>query len=184
MAQLKEAKLSPPEWDCLKPSPGTFGKSTDFDITLTFRLLRTICNLKKPVTGWNSLPNDTDHSTEADLVRIKYYRNFVCHSKKREITHSEFCNLWQEISETLLRIAASISNAKRDEWKNAIDELLRDPLTTEAQRYVDELHLWCKKDMDVKDELEKVKEELQQVQRTNVYVGDQLQQNNQRLVWS
>jgi len=139
--QLKGAKLSKPEWDCLYPSPGTFGKSTDFDVTLTFRLLRTICNLTEPLTGWNNLPNSTDHSLEAELVRIKYYRNSVYgHNQTREVTNEEFFNLWNEISQALLRIAGSISNEKRDEWKKAIDELLYGRLTTEEQRYVDELH--------------------------------------------
>ncbi len=188
MAQLKGAKLSQPEWDCLYPSPGTFGKSIDFDITLTFRLLRTICNLKEPVARWDKLPEITDPSTEADLARIKYYRNFVCHNKKREITHAEFCTLWKEISEAFLRIAASISDAKREEWKKAIDELLRVPLTTEAQRYVDELHLWYKNEMDVKAEVQQVNEQLVQINvdlrdqlQHNVHVEDQLQQINQRL---
>ena len=33
----KEAKLTKPQWDCLYPSPGMYGKSEDFDITLLFR---------------------------------------------------------------------------------------------------------------------------------------------------
>ncbi|KAL9963728.1 hypothetical protein ACROYT_G027262 [Oculina patagonica] len=189
IAQLKGAKLSKPEWDCLYPSSGTFGKSTDFDITLIFRLLRTICSLTKPTTGWDNLPNSTDLSLEADLVRIKHYRNSIYgHNQKMEITFSEFCNLWKEISEALLRIAASISNAKRDEWKKAIDKLLRDPLTTEAQRCVDELQLWYKNDMDVKDAVEQVIQQLQQVNvdrrdqlEHNVHVEDRLQQINQKL---
>ena len=197
ITQLKKAKLSRPEWDCLYPSRGTFGKSTDFDITLTFRLLRTICNLTEPPTGWNNLPNSKDHSLEAELARIKYYRNSVYgHNQKMEIANSEFYKLWKEISEALLRIAASISNAKEDEWKEAINELLRDPLTVEAQRYVDEFQLWYKNDMDVKEAVEQIKDQLQQVnaelrdqlQQVNVdvrdqlhHVGDQLQQINQRL---
>ena len=164
IAQLKGAKTSKPEMDCLYPSIGAFGESTDFDITLTFRLLRTICGLTPPLTGWNDLPNSVDHSIEADLVRIKLYRNSVYgHNQKMEITDSEFCNLWREISEALLRIAGSISNAKRDEWKKSIDELLDDPLTTEAQRYVDELQLWYKNDMEVKDAVEQLRDQLQQV---------------------
>lgn len=162
--QLKGARLSKPEWDCLYPSPGTFGKSADFDITLTFRLLRTICNLTEPLTGWNNLPNSTDHTLEAELVRIKYYRNSVYgHNQTMEITNSEFSHLWNEISEALLRIAGSINNEKREEWKKAIDEFLHDSLTSEEQRYVDELQLWYKKDLDVKDALIEVIDQVQQL---------------------
>ena len=185
--QLKKAKLSKPEWDCLYPTPGTFGESTSFDITLTFRLLRTICSLTEPLTGWTNLPNSTDHSFEADLVRIKCYRNSVYgHNQTMEMTNTEFFNLWNEISEPLLRIAGSISNEKEDEWKKAIDELLNGPLTTEEQRYVNELHQWYKNDMDVKDAVELLGEQLhrgnadirEQLQQGNIDVRDQLQQMN------
>ena len=173
--QLRGARLSRLEWDCLYPSRGTFGKSVDFDITLTFRLLRTICNLTEPLTGWNGLPNSSDHSLEADLVRIKYYRNSVYgHNQTMEITDSVFRDLWKEISEALLRIAGSINNEKKDEWKKAIDEFLYDPLTTEEQRYVDEFKLWCKNDMDVRDAVD-------QLQRNIAEVNDQLQRLNQKI---
>ncbi|KAL9963876.1 hypothetical protein ACROYT_G027429 [Oculina patagonica] len=175
--QLKGAKLTNPMWDCLypPPSPGTFGKSTDFDITLIFRLLRTICNLTEPSTKWDNLPNSTDYSFEADLARIKFYRNSVYgHNTTMEITDSEFGNLWREISEALLRIAGSISQVKRDEWEISIDELLHDPLTTQAQRYMDELQLWYKNDMEVKDTVEQLRD---QVRDQNCLI----QQLNQRL---
>ncbi|XP_078380063.1 uncharacterized protein LOC144663008 isoform X2 [Oculina patagonica] len=185
--QLRRARISKPEWDSLYPSPGTFGKSADFDITLTFRLLRTICNLTEPPTGWDNLPNSTDYSLEADLARIKFYRNSIYgHNTTMEITDSAFGNFWTDISEALLRIAESISPAKRVEWMKSIDKLLRDPLTTEAQRYVDELQLWYKNDMEVKDAVEQVGNQLQQVntdiraqlQQVYVDVTDQLQQVN------
>ena len=128
--RLRSARLTTPQWGCLYPSTGTFGKSTDFDITLLFRLFKTICNLTTPLTGWDNLPNIADHSLGADLARIKYYRNSIYgHSRDMEIVESDFCNLWREISEALLRITGSISLAKRDEWNKSIDKLLSDPLT-------------------------------------------------------
>ena len=50
--------LTHPEWNCLyNPSgPGTYGKSTDFDISLLCKLLRAICSLTPPATGWDILP--------------------------------------------------------------------------------------------------------------------------------
>ena len=161
--QLRGARLTRPEWNCLYPSPGVYGQSTDFDITLTFRLLRTICNLTPPPgpRGWDDLPNSSDHSLEADLVRIKYYRNEVYgHSKTMEITDTEFNDLWGKISETLIRIAAAISDEKKDEWKKSIDDYLNKPLTPEEERYIEQLNKWYKLDMDVKTEVEKLTEEI------------------------
>ena len=54
---LKTAGLTKPQRDCLYPSPGVYGKSAEFDITLLFKLLRTICNLVPPATGWDRFPN-------------------------------------------------------------------------------------------------------------------------------
>ena len=183
---LKTAKLFKAQWDCLYPSPGTFGKSTDFDITLIFRLFRTICNLTEPVTKWDNPPSSTDHSLEADLVRIKEYRNSVHgHSSTMEITGFEFRHLWKEISEALLRIAGSMSVAKRDEWKKSTDKLLSDPLTPEAQRYVDELQIWYKNDMELKDAVKQLEDQVRQgnedIRDQLQHFNDQLQQINQRL---
>lgn len=162
-AQLRGARLTRPEWDCLNPSPGVYGKSTDFDITLIFRLLRTICNLTPPSgpRGWDDLPNNSDHSLEADLVRIKYYRNEVYgHSKTMEITDTKFNDLWGKISEALMRIAAAISHEKKDEWKKSIDDFLVNALTPEEERYIEELDTWYKQDMDVKSEVEEFKTQM------------------------
>ena len=160
--QLRGARLTLPESNCLYPSPGLYGKSTDFDITLIFKMLRTICNLTPPPgsRGWDDLPNSSDHSLEADLVRIKYYRNEVYgHSKTMEITDTEFNDLWGKISKALIRIAATISHEKKDEWKKSIDHYLNKPLTPEEERYIEELNTWYKQDMNVKSEVEKLKEE-------------------------
>ena len=149
--KLKKARLTGPDWECLYPSSGGYGKSSDFDISLTFRLLRTICLLTPPLTGWDSLPNDSDHSLEADLARIKFYRNEVYgHTKNLEIPDDQFDDLWRQISESLLRIAASLSSEKRSNWKDAIDKFLLEPLTPEEERYAEELALWYEKDLDLK----------------------------------
>ena len=155
---LKAAKFTKPQWDCLYPSPGMFGKSTDFDITLLFRLLRTICGLTSPVTGWDVLPASTDDSLEADLARIKYYRNSIYGhvNENIEISDDEFLVYWREISEALVRISGKISPAKAKEWQNAIDTFLKDPLTEEDKRHEQELQRWYQNDTEVKEYIEKV----------------------------
>ena len=157
--QLRTAKLTKPQWDCLYPSPGVYGTSTDFDVTLLFRLLRTICNLIPPATGWDALPTSADHSLAADLVRIKYYRNSVYgHVNQRmEIPDDEFLSLWKEISETLVRIAGQISPTEQNEWQKATGNFLKEPLTVEDERNVQELQRWYENDAEVKQSIEKLK---------------------------
>ena len=70
-----------------------------------------------------------------------------------EMTDAEFDDLWREISEALLRIAASISHEKRDEWKEKIAKFLCDPLTPDEEQCVQELSYWYKQEMDVKEAL-------------------------------
>ena len=157
--QLKAAKLTKPQWDCLYPSPGVYGRSEDFDVTLLFRLLRTLCGLTPPATGWDALPTSTDHSLAADLARIKYFRNSVYGhvNQNMEITDDEFISLWQEISGALVRIAGQICPKKKKEWQDAIDKFLQDPLTTEDERNVEELVRWYENDRKVKKAMEELK---------------------------
>ncbi len=162
--KLKAAKLTKPQWDCLYPSPGVYGKSEDCDVTLLFKLLRTICNLISPATGWDALPTTTDHSLAADLARIKYYRNSVyAHvNQNMEVTDDEFLSLSRNITEALVRIAGQISPAKKHEWQKAIGNFLKAPLTAEDERNVQELLKWYEKDTDVKQSLEKFKTSTQE----------------------
>ena len=164
---LKTAKLTKPQWDCLYPSPGMYGKSTDFDITLLFRLLRTICGLAPPVTGWDALPISTDDSLEADLARIKYYRNSIYGhvNENMEISDDEFSVLWREISEALVRIASQISRAKAKQWQNAIDTFLKDLLTEEDKRHEQELQRWYQNDTEVKEYMEKVESSIKHLEK-------------------
>ena len=185
-----QARFTKPQWDCLYPSPGMYGKSTNFDITLLFRLLRTICNLTPPATGWDLLPAITDHSLAADLARVKYYRNSVYgHVNQRmEITDDfEFLLLWQEIGGALVRIAGQISPAKKREWQEAIDKFLNDPLTTEDERNVQELLEWYRNDLEVKISIEELKSAIDEAMndiKTSLKVfsgefGEKTRQTNQ-----
>ena len=144
--------------------PRTYGQSTDFDISLLYKLFRSICNLTTPVTGWDKLPNSTDHSREADIVRIRCYRNTIhSHDCLMQVTDADFEKLWMDISEALLRIAGGISSAKRDDWKKAIEKFFHAPLTPDAEECVEELQLWYLMDMKTKDELEKIDGKTKQV---------------------
>ena len=70
-------KLFDSQWKQLFPSSGDPPDTETFDITLLHLLLREICNLKTPLTGWRDLPADSDFSPEANIVRIKCFRNEV-----------------------------------------------------------------------------------------------------------
>ena len=69
--------LNPSQWGKLYPAMKSSVSSRDFDITLLMVLLRTMCGLVRPDSGWDTLPLAADTTLEADIVRIKCYRNTV-----------------------------------------------------------------------------------------------------------
>ena len=93
------------QWEKLFPVVPSSVASTDFDITLLMILLRNICGLAPPVTGWDALPETTDFSREADIARVKYFRNTVyAHTEHASIDDATFDTHWKEIRDTLVRL--------------------------------------------------------------------------------
>ena len=71
-------------------------------------LLRNICGLVPPATGWDSLPAATDLSPEADIVRIKYYRNTVYgHASEASVDDATFSQYWKDIQDALVRLGGT-----------------------------------------------------------------------------
>lgn len=56
LLKLKPRIVNDHHWNLLFPLSGNPPDSKTFDITLLSILLRNICNLTAPTTGWNSLP--------------------------------------------------------------------------------------------------------------------------------
>ena len=93
------------QWGKLFPVVPSSVASTDFDITLLMILLRNICGLAPPATGWNALPAATDFSREADIARVKYFRNTVyAHAEHASVDDATFDTHWKEIRDTLVRL--------------------------------------------------------------------------------
>lgn len=66
--------------------------------------------------------------------------------------------------ENILRIAGGLSNAKRDERKQSIENFFHEPLTPDAKKCVKELQ-WCYvKDMETKDKLDKLDKIMEKMQ--------------------
>ena len=85
--------------------------SSDYDITLLSILIRNICGLRAPVStrSWDVKPPSTDPSREADLVRIKLYRNKVyAHIHRTDVSDADFDIYWSEISGVLQRLSLGL----------------------------------------------------------------------------
>ena len=102
--------INPSQREILFPSSGTPSTSKDFDITLLYILLRNICGLRPPVStgSWVNNPPSTDTSTEANVARIKYYRNAVYgHITTTGIDDVNFQSHWNNISTALISLGIS-----------------------------------------------------------------------------
>ena len=106
---LKSRKIiNATQWGKLFPAIPTSVSSKHFDISLLVTLLRNICGLTPPggaVKGWDVLPDATDLSREADIARVKYFRNTVyAHAEHASVEDATFNKHWKDIRDTLLRL--------------------------------------------------------------------------------
>ena len=105
----KERVFHPFQWAKLFPSDASTVSSANFDIALLVVLLKNICDLSPPSStgSWDKLPPDSDKSTEANIVRIKCYRDDVYgHVTKASVDDATFNALWEKTKSTILALAS------------------------------------------------------------------------------
>ena len=143
--------INPTQWGKLFPAIPNSVSSRDFDVTLLMVLLRNICGLVSPITGWDALPAVTDISHEADITRVKYFRNTVyAHAKNTSVDDTTFKTYWQDIRDTLVRLGGV-------KYKSAIDNLETESMDPDMEdHYKELLNQWKKDENSVKDQLETV----------------------------
>ena len=149
--------LNGSQWDKLFPPPGGGPpNSINFDITLLFLLLTNICGLSPPPSGsWHKMPPASDTSREANLARVKYYRNELYgHVTTTGIQTSVFDVKWQEVSSVLVSLGLSQSE---------VDRLKREPCGEDYVRAVTE---WMKNDEEIQFQLKDLRTKQQQVLQT------------------
>ena len=106
-------KLFPPS-GTLPATPSI--PSIEYDITLLFILLRNICGLLPPATSWDQLPRLADKSPEADLARIKYYRNKIYgHIISTDVSDDDFADYWSVLSGALKRLSTAVGEEGIDD---------------------------------------------------------------------
>ncbi len=128
------------QWGKLFPVIPNSVSSRDFDITLLMVLLRSMCGLPSPVTGWDTLPAVTDMSVEADIARVKCFRNTVyAHAEHASVDDATFNTYWQDIRDTLVGLGGV-------QYREAIDNLETECMDPEIEDHYKELLSQWKKD--------------------------------------
>ena len=140
---LRRRVLNGHQWDKLFPSCGVAPDSNTFDITLLFLLLTNICGLTPPPSVWHTKLPSSDTSHEANLARVKFYRNVLYgHVTTTGVDTPTFSALWTEISGVLVNLG--------------LDQAEVDRLKAEKggeQDYIDVLFEWADSEEDIKSQL-------------------------------
>ena len=160
---LRRRVLHKPQWDLLFPPGGVTPDSNTFDITLLFLLLTNICGFAPPPSGWHTKPLPTDTSVEANLARIKLFRNKLYgHVITTGIDTPTFSALWLEISAVL--VALGLPQAEIDRLKEE---------HCGEDDFIDVLFEWADREMDIKKKLN----EVHQVQTETQKTADEVRQS-------
>ncbi|XP_046857878.1 uncharacterized protein LOC124451301 [Xenia sp. Carnegie-2017] len=156
LTPLKFKVISKEQWNLLYPSTGS-PDIENFDISLLTVLLRNICGLTAPHSGWNNLPSSSDTSISANIARIKFYRNEVYgHIAKTSVDDSEFEYLWQEISKALVGLGIQ---------QTEIDEAKKAPLSPDEANHIEILKNWYEKEKQLIDVAEETKEVVKELKK-------------------
>ena len=162
---FRKRVLNKHQWDELFPSSGGVPDSNRFDITLLFLLLTTICGLSPPLTGWHTKPPPGDNSLEANLARVKFFRNVLYgHVNSTGVDETSFTSFWQEISTTLHYLGLDQAEIDRLEAEKGGE-----------QDYLDALIEWAESEENIKAKLKdilkfqtKTEETIAQVHQTQL----------------
>ena len=119
------------QWEKLFPPSGDVSDSKTFDITLLHLLIREVCYLPAPLTGWHKMPAEDDNSLEASITRIKCFRNELCHSVSTCIRNDEFEDKWN-------KIASSLETIEIGTCRQKIQGLKNDPIDDDTRQLVEE----------------------------------------------
>ena len=154
LKKIRYSVINPSQWNLLFPTSGA-PDSKNFDITLLTILLRNICGLSAPTTGWNVTPPTGDTSISADIVRIKLFRNQVYgHIASPQLDDAKFETLWQDISKPLVNLGIP---------QQDIDEAKMAPLSPEEESYIEKLKEWKELEDDILSKLNEVEKEVNDV---------------------
>ena len=168
---LKRRVLHKPQWDKLFPPSGSTPDSNNFDIVLLFLLLTEICGLSPPPSGWHKKPPLSDTTLEANLARIKFFRNELYgHVSTTGIDSSTFSHLWREISDVLVALGLNQADVDRLKAEYCGEE-----------DYLQMLCEWADSEKDLKSQLKEINQTIDMVHQNQTQDAEMLQQMKSEL---
>ncbi|XP_045163082.2 uncharacterized protein LOC123527580 [Mercenaria mercenaria] len=166
LTRLKTQKtITKVQFDLLYPQSGPAPTSADFDLTLSICLLRNLgsCGLNRKF-NWSSPPLPGDISLEADICRLRMFRNELAHiSTTTGITETSFLKKWADIEQALYRLNASLPNPVQN-LQQTIHDYKHSPLDPATEEKVQkEIEKWQKIEKELATKVQHVQENMQAV---------------------
>ncbi|XP_062589121.1 uncharacterized protein LOC134250792 [Saccostrea cucullata] len=96
----------------LFPRYGTV-TSTDFDVSLLYKVIRKTTKVRKPTKDWGETPDPMDKKASDDLERVRIYQNSFYHGLQ-SISDIEFEKKWKELKEIIQRLAGGLLDGEMD----------------------------------------------------------------------
>ena len=127
----KKQVLNAHQWEKLYPQ--SLVSSQHFDNTLVMVLLKNICGLVPPASGWD-LPPPTENTTAvADIVRITYFRDTVySYARGAAVDDKTFNLYWKDITDVLVRLGGTC-------YQNTINSIKAECMYSHLEKYYREL---------------------------------------------
>ena len=129
--KLQSVVIYDSQLEKLFPPSGDPPDSDTFDISLLHLLIREICHLTAPLSGWHKMPAKDDDSVEANIARIKCFRNELCQSTSTGVPNEEFEEKWKQLSSCLEALALYA-------YRQKLERLKSDPIDHDIERRVEE----------------------------------------------
>ena len=98
----------------LRPDDGSDPDPEKFDISLIILILTNFCpSVLRPRTGWDNMPQQSDKSLSAKLVRLRLFRNNLVHRPNTRFEDKEFLDLWKNLRGILCSLGLPSSGIEK-----------------------------------------------------------------------
>lgn len=106
-----QSKMNPQQKEQIYLKAGCNSISAkDFDISVLYMLLRNICKLPSPKTGWGQPPQKGDNSESAFIERIRHIRNSIsAHNTHGKVNDTDFQQYWEELENSIIAMEKQLT---------------------------------------------------------------------------
>ena len=161
----KRGLIRDDQWKKLFPSARSPTSET-FDMTLLHFLIREIyLDPTDAGSKWNKMPEESDQTELANLIRIRCFRNKISHSCSTGIPNDAFEDMWNDISSALVALGLD---------QTEINRLYNEPIDPYTQERVKEANELWKLAQEINARLEVVERDVQQLieRLSNIWVSE------------